>query len=196
MSKNNSKKLNIIFIIWGLSISLSVICLSIILLLSVKHQSIPSSIIEPQIVIIPQQETESYNRIINKIEQEFNKLTSNPKQETESYNIMIQNEKESNKLISNQKIYYQKDGKTIEYIHEFDPSTGKIIKEIYYQEDGQTIEYINEFDPSTEELIKKIQYYKDGQTISFIEEYDPSTGQPIKEIYYNVDGIIQEVRAY
>jgi hypothetical protein len=138
MENKDSKKINIIFIIWGLSISSAVIFLLIILLLAINERINPSSIIETQLWSIPQQETQTYNRIIPKINKKVDQLSTSPK------------------------INYQQDCKTISNIEEYDPSTGTLIKQTHYNDDGIKIEYIMEFDPSTGKKIKKTEYHNDG----------------------------------
>ncbi|WP_339332537.1 DUF2963 domain-containing protein, partial [Paulownia witches'-broom phytoplasma] len=50
------------------------------------------------------------------------------------------------KALVEEEIVYRPDGKTIFSINEYTPE-GKIIKLTYYLEDGKTFNYIIEFDP-------------------------------------------------
>ncbi|MBS2126114.1 DUF2963 domain-containing protein ['Fragaria x ananassa' phyllody phytoplasma] len=93
-------------------------------------------------------------------------------------------------------IIYQDDGKTIEYINEYDKDTENLIKSTRYQDDEKTIEYINEYDKDTENLIKLTYYQDDGKTIKYIEEYDKHTGKIIKATEYSVDGKILNIFEY
>ncbi|WP_373403320.1 DUF2963 domain-containing protein [Candidatus Phytoplasma solani] len=67
-----------------------------------------------------------------------------------------------------QTINYQSDGKTINFIEEFNPNTGKIVKATIFQQDGTTVDFISDFDPSTGELVKKTFYQSDGTIIDII----------------------------
>nr|ABR08379.1 hypothetical protein [Paulownia witches'-broom phytoplasma] len=168
--KKNKK---IIFIIWGLFISVSVIGLLIILLLALQPKQSPQSFNQPvedkPIQSSSQQEQETYNNIINKIGKEVDELTK-----------------------PRQKINYRKDGKTIFYIETFDSQTGKKIKEDTYKADGKTLDYIWIFSPQTGEKIKSENYSADGKSINYIEEFNPTTGNIIKTISYKPDNYIKE----
>ena len=84
--------------------------------------------------------------------------------------------------------YYAGDGKTIWYVSDYDPSTGKQKKVTYYADAGKTIWYVSDYDPSTGKRIKSTNYYNDGKTIRGVKDYDPATGLPIKSTNYYNDG--------
>ncbi|MFG6084384.1 MAG: hypothetical protein AB3F67_0540 [Candidatus Phytoplasma solani] len=84
-------------------------------------------------------------------------------------------------------INYRSDG-TIDFISEFDRNNGEIVKETHYQEDGKTINYVSEYDQTTGEIVKEIHYQKDGTTIKFIAEFDQATGNVFKATIYQSDG--------
>ncbi|AGL90169.1 DUF2963 domain-containing protein [Candidatus Phytoplasma australiense] len=69
---------------------------------------------------------------------------------------------------------------------------GKRIKFTQYQKDGKTIDSITEYNPQTGYETKQTDYKSDGKTIFFITEYNPQTGNETKKTYYNLDGTIKE----
>ncbi|MDW3617710.1 MAG: DUF2963 domain-containing protein [Candidatus Phytoplasma pruni] len=83
------------------------------------------------------------------------------------------------------KYAYQEDGKTINWIEEYDKDTEKLIKKTYFDEDGKTINCIEEYDKDTEKLIKKTYFDEDGKTINCIEEYDKDTEKLIKKTFFD-----------
>ncbi|WP_238568822.1 DUF2963 domain-containing protein, partial [Chrysanthemum yellows phytoplasma] len=93
-----------------------------------------------------QQEQETYNNIINKIEKEVDKLT---KQQEQTPSLKYPH-----------KTYYQNDGKTISNIQEHNQNTGIMQKSIHFYDDGKTIRKINEYNP--DKLIKETYYNQDG----------------------------------
>nr|WP_012297493.1 DUF2963 domain-containing protein [Paulownia witches'-broom phytoplasma]ABR08384.1 hypothetical protein [Paulownia witches'-broom phytoplasma] len=135
------KNKKIIFIIWGLFISVSVIGLLIILLLALQPEqaskSTPKQIQTPQ-QPNSQQEDKTYNTILKKIEAEVDKLTKN--------------------LIEN---HYQSDGKTLDYII-YNNKEGQKVQEIHYKSDGKTIDYITDYDTKTGNELLKTYYNPDG----------------------------------
>ncbi|MGL9687329.1 MAG: DUF2963 domain-containing protein [Candidatus Phytoplasma sp. TWB_XP] len=165
------KNKKIIFIIWGFVISFVMIVLLTLLLLSLQPKSSPQSFNQPveakPIQSSAQQEQETYNNILNKIEKEVNELT----------NI--------------KEIVYCPDGKTIKHIKILDSETKKEIKRIFYHDDGKRIYFINEYNPEGK-LIKETDYDVDGKIIEHIIEFTPEK-KPIKETYYNPDGTVKEV---
>ncbi len=74
---------------------------------------------------------------------------------------------------------------TINKIYEYNKNRNLIKEKIYYQEDGKTINYINEYD-NEEKLIKTIIYQEDGKNIDRIYEYN-KYGDLFKIIYYKED---------
>ncbi len=187
MKTNNqtkSKNKKIILIIWGFVISFVMIVLLTLLLLSLQPKQSQQSFNQPvdvkPIQSSSQQEQETYNAILNKIDKEVNELT----------NI--------------KEIVYSPDGKTIKHIKILDSETKKEIKRIVYHDDGKTINWIKEFDPQTSLLIKNIIHDKQGKIKNIVkynslreyvfEEYNPQTGIKIGETYYNSDGTVKEVR--
>ncbi|ABC65732.1 conserved hypothetical protein [Aster yellows witches'-broom phytoplasma AYWB] len=82
------------------------------------------------------------------------------------------------------KITYLKDGKTIDWIDEYDKN-GKIVKKTLYNFNG-TINSITEFSLNSIR-IKSTHYQKDGKKIKFICEYD-SNGKKTKSTYLIPDG--------
>jgi hypothetical protein len=169
--KKNKK---IIFIIWGFFFSIAVIGLLIILLLSLQpkqsHQSFNQPVEAKPIQSSAQQEQETYNAILKKIESEVDKLS-----------------------IEEEIVYYS-DGKTIDYIKILDSKTKKEIKRISYHDDGKTITSLKEFNPEGK-LTKLTFYLLDGKTISSINEIN-SAGKIIKTTYYNPDGTVKEVKTF
>ncbi|GAK74153.1 MULTISPECIES: DUF2963 domain-containing protein [16SrI (Aster yellows group)] len=145
--KKNKK---FIFIVWGLFISVSVIGLLILLLLFLQPKQSQQSFNQPveakPIQSFSQQEQETYNAILNKIDKEVDKLT----------------------LKYPHKIYYQDDGKKITNIHEFNQNTGIMNKSTHFYEDGKTIKEINEYNDS--KLLKSTYYNPDG-TIKKVKTY-------------------------
>ena len=83
---------------------------------------------------------------------------------------------------------FREDGKTIEYISEYDFETGKKTKETNFREDGETIVFISEYDPETGNETKRIKFQEDGKTIEYISEYDPKTRNITKDTYFQDDG--------
>ena len=89
--------------------------------------------------------------------------------------------------------WYQSDGKTVESIEDYDPSTGNPLKATWYQSDGKTVRSIEDYEPSTGKQLKDTWYQSDGKTVRFIEDYDPSTGKKLKTTYYKPDGTVDRV---
>lgn len=150
MKTNNQKKLkNKIFIIWGLFISGVILVLLIFLLLAMnKPQPKTDNQNQPTLTskTNPQQEQETYNRLMNKVEKEIDKLT---------------NQQEQNPSLKYPpKTYYQNDGITISNIQEHNQNTGIMQKSIHFYDDGKTIRKINEYNP--DKLIKETYYNQDG----------------------------------
>lgn len=96
------------------------------------------------------------------------------------------------------KTFYRFNGKTIDFIREYDLLTGAVIKVIKYlrDEDGKTIDFIREYDTSNGKNIKVIRFLPNGKAITFIKEYDPSNGKKIKATYYKHDGEISLTKKY
>ena len=81
-----------------------------------------------------------------------------------------------------------KDGKTLSWVSDCDPNTGKHIKETYFCKDGKTLECITDYDPSTFNRIKRTYFRKDGKTFYWVADYDPKTGNKIKQTDFRGDG--------
>ncbi|GLH61012.1 DUF2963 domain-containing protein [Paulownia witches'-broom phytoplasma] len=178
MKNNNqpkSKNKKIIFIIWGLFISVSVIGLLIILLLALQPEQASKS--TPKQIQIPQQpnsqqEEETYNDILNKINKEVDKLTNeeeivyHPGSKTINY-IKVYDSKTKKEI---KRIYYKLDGgKTLKLICEI-TLEGDITKATYYQEDEKTIKWIKDFKPEVNQ--GQITYYaEDGKTILDVQTF-------------------------
>ncbi|WP_341833800.1 putative cop number controling protein (plasmid) [Candidatus Phytoplasma asteris] len=186
MKTNNQPKLkNKIFIIWGLFISGVILVFLIILLLAINKPQPKIETINQQHLkskTNPQQEQETYNAIMNKIEKEIDELTkpkqepvsnveTNKQQEQETHNaIMNKIEKEIDELTSRTKVVsYHSDGIT--------PSAQEI-----YDQTGNKIKYL--------------MLDSDGESIQCIKEYNPQTGNKIKETYYNHDGTVKKVKNF
>nr|WP_015060418.1 DUF2963 domain-containing protein [Periwinkle leaf yellowing phytoplasma]AEA36706.1 hypothetical protein [Periwinkle leaf yellowing phytoplasma] len=184
--KNKSNKKKIILILWGFLFVIAVTVLLSMLLLSLQSKQSQQSFNQPveakPIQSSAQQEQETYNAILKKIESEVNELT----------NI--------------KEIVYHPDGKTIKHIKILDSTTKKEIKRIVYYDDGKTINWIKEYNPQTSLLIKNTVHDKQGKIKNIVkynslreyvfEEYNPQTGIKIGETYYNPDGTVKEVKTY
>ena len=88
--------------------------------------------------------------------------------------------------------YISKDNKTISSVTDYDPATGKRIKETDYAEDGKTIWRVVDYDPATGDVIKLTGYYDDGKTIKKVKETDPLTHK-LKITNYDRDGNVINV---
>ncbi|WP_339332506.1 flagellar protein FlaG, partial [Paulownia witches'-broom phytoplasma] len=144
-----------------------------ILLLALQPEQASKS--TPKQIQIPQQpnsqqEQETYNDILNKINKEVDKLT---------------NEEE---------LVYHPGSKTINYVKVYDAKTKKIIQRTFYNSDGKTIKTIEEYTPEGK-LTKITNYIKDGKTIFSINEYN-SEENIIKQTFYNPDGTVKEESTY
>ncbi|ABC65796.1 conserved hypothetical protein (plasmid) [Aster yellows witches'-broom phytoplasma AYWB] len=131
MKNNNHKNpKNKIFIIWGLFISGVILVFLILLLLAINKPQPKTDTQNQQHLqsnINAEQEQQTYNRVINKIESEIDKLT--------------QQQEQTPLLKYPPKIRYYDDGIKIFSIEKYNQDTGKLIKDIYYKNDGETIEY-------------------------------------------------------
>nr|WP_015083757.1 DUF2963 domain-containing protein [Candidatus Phytoplasma tritici]AFW98260.1 cop number control protein [Candidatus Phytoplasma tritici] len=164
MQTNNQKKSkNKIFIIWGLFISGVILVILIILLLAMK----PKSIITNK--TIPQQEQETYNRLMNKIEKEIDDLTKTKQEQKSTL-------KYPNKIITLPNGFLE--------ITEYNQDTGKKIKytELKINQNGN------------EKL--KVIFFDENEKDLMIDEYDPQTGKFIKRTHFNPDGTIKETKTY
>lgn len=168
MKKNKSNKKKIILIFLGFLFLIAVIVLLSILLLFLQSKSFVKQEPVSKVETNNQQEQETYNAILNKIDKEVDKLT----------------------LLYPPKTIYQKDGITPKSYEIYD-SKGKLLKDTYYKSDGKTIDHIAEHDKNTNIMIKSTYYKSDGKTIDYINEYTP-TGIIIKRTYYNPDGTVKE----
>ncbi|MBS2126490.1 DUF2963 domain-containing protein ['Fragaria x ananassa' phyllody phytoplasma] len=152
---NQKKSKNIIFIVWGLFITGTILFLLIILLLAINKN---------------QTKTENPNQQEQETVENQSNIPS-PEEQAKTYNaIMAKVDKEIDVLTTTKNVIFQPDGKTIKYIDEYDKNTGFIIKTTKYQNDGETIEYIDECDKNTGFIIKSTRYQDDGKTISHIED--------------------------
>ena len=80
------------------------------------------------------------------------------------------------------------DGKTLDWINDYEPKTGKKIKQSSFREDGKTLDFIYDYDPKTDKQIKGSFFRKDGKTLSWVNDYDPNTGNKIKQTCFREDG--------
>ncbi|GAK74169.1 DUF2963 domain-containing protein ['Chrysanthemum coronarium' phytoplasma] len=174
-TNDQTKSNNKIFIIWGLFISVSVVGLLILLLLFLQPKQSQQSFNQPveakPIQSFSQQEQETYNAILKKIDREVDKLSIE------------------------EKIVYSPDGK-IKHIKILDSTTKKEIKRIIYHDDGKTIFYIETFDSQTGKKIKEDTYKDGGKILNYIVEFNPTTGEKIKITYYNQDGTVKEEKTF
>ena len=209
MKTNNQKNKKMIFIIWGV-IYFSLCYFSFynkLLANNVPHTKNEDQK-QPNLKsnIDTEQEQQTYNRILNKIEKEVDKLTSQSEQ--------------TPSLKYPPKIYYDRDGKTYKKIEEYNQDTGEYNKVIFYL-GGKIITYIDEINHDTREynkvicfnllngkkihhiikckqdtmLSKKIiNFYDDNQTIHYIEEYNKDKGELFKKTFYNPDGTVRETK--
>ena len=88
--------------------------------------------------------------------------------------------------------YISKDNKTISSVTDYDPATGKRIKETDYAEDGKTIWRVVDYDPATGDVIKLTGYYDDGKTIKKVKEMDTLTHN-VKITNYDRNGNVIDV---
>lgn len=70
------------------------------------------------------------------------------------------------------KATYYYDGKAIEILAEYESKNGvsHIIKETHYRCDGKTVNYIIDFDPSTANVLRTTYYKADGITVDRVEK--------------------------
>ncbi|MGL9687939.1 MAG: DUF2963 domain-containing protein [Candidatus Phytoplasma sp. TWB_XP] len=138
MKTNNqtkSKNKKIILIIWGFFISFVMIVLLTLLLLklqkSPENQKEPEvdNKQEPQKEELKQQEQQTYNSLLKKIETEVDKLTNDNKQQTTQ-----EEDQQPNTLKYPPDTTFQFDGGKI--VCEFNQDTGKIIKSTHYNSDS------------------------------------------------------------
>ncbi|ABC65791.1 conserved hypothetical protein (plasmid) [Aster yellows witches'-broom phytoplasma AYWB] len=152
MKNNNHKNpKNKIFIIWGLFISGVILVFLILLLLAINKPQPKTDTQNPQHLnskINNQQEQQTYNAIIKKIEKEVDKLTQQQEQTPSlKYPPTIN--------------YYGGNEKKIHDIEEYDQDTGKKIKETYYDFNG-IVGYIAKYSKDTGDIIQKTFYNPDG----------------------------------
>ena len=83
--------------------------------------------------------------------------------------------------------YYKDDGRTVSTVTDYNP-TGKPTKETYYKDDGRTVSTVTDYNPTTGNPTKKTFYKDDGMTVSSVYDCDPTTGKPTKQTLYNDDG--------
>jgi uncharacterized membrane protein YhiD involved in acid resistance len=160
---NYNKSKNKIFIIWGLFIIGVIMVLLTLLFLSINNSQTKLDIQNHD--INNEKEQQTYNNILNKIDNEVDKLTNNNQEKDKLVN-MVQEKDEFGNII---KKFYNDDGKTIKYIDIFDSQTEKKIMKKHFFDDGQTVEFIIEFNQEGEP-IKSTRYQRDG-TIRRIVKY-------------------------
>lgn len=126
--------------------------------------------------------------------------------------LEYKNEYADNKETLLMTTHYRTDGKTVEYIEEYSPETGNVVKSTDYtldeqidfinesNEDGQwtkqigyrkdgTVEYVNEYNPEQNaQKVSTTHYLPDGETVESVDEYSPETGKVIKTTNYAPDG--------
>nr|WP_015083762.1 DUF2963 domain-containing protein [Candidatus Phytoplasma tritici]AFW98270.1 cop number control protein [Candidatus Phytoplasma tritici] len=148
-TNNQTKPKNKIFIIWGLFITGAILIFLIFLLLAInKSQSNVDNQNQPNLnsKTNSQQEQETYNKLMNKIEKEINDLTSKSKVVSYHSDGITPSAQEIYDQTGN-KIKYimlDSDGKSIQCIKEYNPQTGNKIKETYYNHDG-TVKKVKNF---------------------------------------------------
>ena len=86
--------------------------------------------------------------------------------------------------------YYISEDSPAAAVTDYEPETGKAAKTTFYQDDGETIMGVSEYDSDSGNEIRRISYNDDGKTVSFIIEYAPDTGKRIKTTFYRPDGSI------
>lgn len=164
MTKSNSHKSKIIFIISGLVISIAVIFILFIFMLSLNQQNqTEEEIVQPQ----------------HRVELQKNSKPDN--------DIITKNKNEVGKTKSTKNIVYKLDGKTKKYIEEYDPKTNALIKITYFNFNGEKISKIQDLDPQGN-LIKQTVYYMNSPNIQNIQYYEPQTQNFFKIEYFEVDG--------
>lgn len=166
-SKPHKKK--VILILWGFLLLIIVIVFLTILLLSLQTK--PSNKQEPvsNVKTNSQQEQETYNRLMSKIEKEIDDLTKKPESS------------ESNLLKYPPKTRHYTNGAILE-ITEYNQNTGKPIKEsVYYENTGK---------------IKTIVDFDENGKWKVVHRYDEDTGKLKSETFYNPDGTIKETKTY
>ncbi len=169
MKTNIQKKSkNQIFIIWGLFISGVILVILIILLLAMKPQLKTDTQNQPTLTskTNSQQEQETYNRLMNKIEKEIDSLTQ---------------QQQTPLLKYPKKTTHYPNGSILE-IAEFNQDTGKKIKE-------------TEYDKDTGKIIKVVDFDENGKW-SIVHRYHKDTGKLTRETFYNPDGTIKETKTY
>nr|WP_012477879.1 DUF2963 domain-containing protein [Candidatus Phytoplasma australiense]ABA02282.1 unknown [Candidatus Phytoplasma australiense] len=191
MSKNNPSKISLVFVFWALAISAAVIFILFLLFLSLKDQKQSTPKVSENPPNIPsdfdKKQQETYNKLLNKLDKEIDKITSNDNKSTDNKSTDNESTKKDPK--------YRSDG-TLEKINEYDPQTGRLIKCILYNDNGKSIISINEYDPTTEKTIKITEYDKDTKLPYREYEYNPEKGQLTKQIYINKTGLISGILKY
>jgi hypothetical protein len=82
---------------------------------------------------------------------------------------------------STRDIKFKEDGKTVEWIDEYDQITGAQTRIIWFDDDGKTISRIDELSPSNEHItVKSTCFKEDGKTVDRVINFDPQTGEEIK----------------
>nr|WP_012477126.1 hypothetical protein [Candidatus Phytoplasma australiense]ABD04142.1 hypothetical protein [Candidatus Phytoplasma australiense] len=136
MSKNNSSKISLVFVFWALSISAAVIFILFLVFLSLKQEkeSKPKeNKTEDKQNEIAKKQQEQYNNLLNKLDKEIDKITSNDENKTTKKETFrdIYNSDNLVKTTS-----FHEDGKTPREIIERDPETDTTRKITYYNLDG------------------------------------------------------------
>ncbi|BAD04544.1 MAG: hypothetical protein QS2022_5280 [Candidatus Phytoplasma asteris] len=122
-------------------------------------------------------------------------LKASAQQEQETFNNILKKiESEVESLTTEQEIVYHPGGKTIKHIKILDSKNKKEIKRIIYHDDGKTINQIWETNPEGT-IIKATYYQDDAKTINLIKEINPE-GKPTQITYYNPDGTVKETINY
>lgn len=75
------------------------------------------------------------------------------------------------------------EGKKLSHTTEYNPDTGKEVKNITYRADGKTISSIREFDYKTGTLLKVSFYKEDGRNLSSVIKYNEFGDQSSFVIY-------------
>ena len=87
------------------------------------------------------------------------------------------------------RVFHSRNGRTVSFVIDYDPKTGKTTKLTYYKDDGETVRSVYDFDPKTGKPTKQTLYKDDGKTVRSVFDCDPKTGNHTKCTLYNDDGI-------
>ena len=57
--------------------------------------------------------------------------------------------------------------------------SGTVVR-VFHSRDGRTVRFVIDYNPTTGETTKLTYYKDDGRTVDFVYDYDPKTGKPTK----------------